>query len=285
MSLHEEVRAAVEASLRAGGNDCAVGREHGLSRTSVRQIRKRLGIAPKSKSDPSYRPLPADTLAAIDARFAAGDYDKVIARAIGVSLYRVRQRRAELGLPSFRPGDNGRLDGMPNGGKPRVENWEEKLRAGLKRGEGNTVLAQRLHMCSKQIARLRAEWGFPMFDRRKHRQANATYAGRDPLYARILAALSRAAPSVREDAAQEMYVAILLGDLREADIERLAMRFSGRQIATYTHRWSAMSLDEMRGFEGDGFSLHAVLPDDGALAAMEIAHMRALATKFGAIAS
>lgn len=83
----------------------------------------------------------------------------------------------------------------------------------------------------------------------------------NPLHARIMSAIGRALPpDLTDDAASEMWLAMLEGRLKIDQIEAQARRFRGRAIADYASRYGPTSLDE--DLTGDGFRLLDVLRDD-----------------------
>lgn len=286
----EATIAKIDDAIRAGGNDCAIGRSCGVSRTTVRKRRKAIGVAPLPLG--SYRngafPAPdAATFALIDERLAAGDYDKVIARTLDVSLYRVRRRRAELGIPFYTPGCNGGKFGA----NVLTDIDEPLMRSLFDKGETSRAIARAIGISERSVNRRRHRWGYPMADRRFYGNQWTADSGApacmrpeaNPVYAKIKEALSHVRDTtIRDDAAQDMFVDWLAGDLPEEDFARRARRYSGRVISSYANRWGPQSLDETLGVDNEGFTLHALLPDHAAAAAMEVAHMRALASNFGA---
>ncbi|WP_132907215.1 helix-turn-helix domain-containing protein [Sphingomonas sp. BK235] len=83
----------------------------------------------------------------------------------------------------------------------------------------------------------------------------------NPTHARIMSAIGRALPpDLTDDAASDMWLAMLEGRLSVEQIEAQARRFRGRVIADYASRYGPTSMDE--DLTGDGFRLLDVLRDD-----------------------
>lgn len=83
----------------------------------------------------------------------------------------------------------------------------------------------------------------------------------NPLHAKIMAAIGRALPpDLIDDAASEMWLAVLEGRLSVAQIEAQARRYRRQAIASYASRFGPTSLDE--DLTGDGFRLVEMVRDE-----------------------
>jgi hypothetical protein len=93
--------------------------------------------------------------------------------------------------------------------------------------------------------------------------------GCDPHYASILSALPRGMdPSLADDAAQDAYLAMLEGRLKEADSSSGVRKFANSNYGRFANKWGNLSLDEPIGDEGRTYA--DALEDPAALEAFEL---------------
>jgi len=96
------------------------------------------------------------------------------------------------------------------------------------------------------------------------REGKAYYGPRaDPMIANLLQAIGRhVPPEIADDAAQDMQIDLLTGDLAPDQIKTHARRYINRVWENYTSRYKTCSLHEDLG--DDGFTLLNVLRDESA---------------------
>lgn len=84
----------------------------------------------------------------------------------------------------------------------------------------------------------------------------------DPALERIRKAVGRALPrDIADDAAADLYLAVLSGSLALDKIEAEARRFGNRVLDQFASRFGPRSLDEELG-DSDGFRMIDLIPDD-----------------------
>lgn len=253
--MNEATIAAIDAALRSGLNDCAVVRSVGTSRTTVRRRRRELGLKPFAQGVGhifTRSPITDEQAAAIDAAILVGQYDKVIARALDVTIYHVRKRRALLGVPFFKPGDNGGGQTLP------TQRREPKPRVRTR----GTASKSKTKVSSAPID-------------------NPAY--RCALYARVAKAIGHRMPAdIRDDAISDIVLLVLSGQLSEDQIERDARKLSNKTLGRWSTRFGPKSLDEGRGDDrADDFNLYHLIASPEQAEMMRLAELTALAEKMG----
>ena len=124
-------------------SDAELGREYGLSRERIRQIRSKYGIA-SHDTTPDW--------ASVEARLGV-DTDESIAKTLGVTAQVVRRRRKDLGIPKTPISEAERQLDVRN---DVVSNWRDLLGQ-----QTDYKLAQTWGLPIPTIQRLRRKLGRP----------------------------------------------------------------------------------------------------------------------------
>lgn len=166
-----------------------------------------------------------------------GRSNKSIARELGISFTSVGTIRAKFGIAPF-------VVPVPMLSLKKVKPFFDK-------GMADTDIAARFNCNKSTVRRLRIKAAIPPIDysswaTKSYSQHSIMKPTADYLYAKIVDALRSNDPNIRDDAAQDLYVAVLSGEILESDIKRVADKFSGRVFAQYptTSRFGERSLDE-----------------------------------------
>lgn len=93
------------------------------------------------------------------------------------------------------------------------------------------------------------------------------FGGKNSVEQGMLARIRRAipgymSPADREDAASDLFMAVMSGAIPIDEIEKAAKKFGNRVIEQYASKWGARSLDEELGDNGDGFTMMDLIRDD-----------------------
>jgi len=192
------------------------------------------------------------------ALWNAGKSNREIARLLGLDPSTISRWRSKRGLPSR----TGR-------GVPHPPEIRAKVEALLLTGKATRQVAEALGLTKSYVSDVRKKMApddrlLPHGGQRGCRMAkdNPLSPFTDALYARIAAAVPYGIPAdLRDDIISEVYVAILEGELAEADIERTMSKSIGKGYSRHASMFGPLSLDQQRGSDDDGFTLMQFVAD------------------------
>jgi hypothetical protein len=243
-----------------GLTDGSIAQKMRCTKTTVKLWRKKHGLPSRHLSKPEGSAAGPATYRLL---YAQGLCDVDIAARAGAARQTVFVWRHRQGLPANLPWGSNQ--------KRRFELLPDAVAA-----QG---LYRRLYSDEAMAAQLRASVKAVRRWRRDHRlsahppgamgtTASAAPAYRDPLFARIAAALGRwLTPDQKDDAIQNLYVAVLLGEVREDQIEAKAARYGQAVVNDFASRWGPRSMDEK--LTDEGLTLAELLADPSATFEME----------------
>lgn len=221
-----------------GLRDGEIAERVGVHRTTIRQWRGDRGLLNNVSraADARYMPL-----------YERGYTDRAIAREIGVDRVSVRQWRRTRGLPSHKPTDV-TLSEEQNAARMMLYSF----------GYSDRRIAKEQGITATPVLMWRRARGLPPNDAR--RGVKSTPA---KVLDRIRRALPRyLSPADRDDAAGDLYLAVMSGAIPIGEIERRAGKFGNAVADSFSSKWGARSLDEDIGKDGDGFRMIDLVRDD-----------------------
>lgn len=260
-----------EQLYRQGMSDRAIARAVGRDHTTIRDWRKRQGLPSNGRPlrDPAVRRL-ADAEARLrkevwhrareerERRFrqgyAMGLGDKKLAQFVGVSenaALNWRQRRA---LPSNNP-DRAHLSPEARAARMLLYSF----------GYSDARIAKEQRVRRSTIERWRAVLKLPA--NRAYAWDKTTRARRGAESKQLIARIKRALPAYlspadRDDAAGDLFMAVMSGKIPIGEIEKRATRFGNTVINAYASKFGPRSLNEELGDDGDGFTMIDMIADE-----------------------
>lgn len=263
----ERLSAALDA-LRAGAWIKDAARDHHVDQKRLRRARNDAGIPRKQPKNGRGGDHRGKLTVARDYQgsYDLGGTDREIGERIGATENMVYHWRTTRGLPSRHV-------------------WKEAAFPALySRGLSDDAIAARAGCGATNVRRWRKKLGLETKGvGRGGGQGGAgpvSFIWRSDLYRRVSAAISPyLAPDVRDDAISDLIVAVLSGDIAEAEVEARARKFASRAVAQWASRFGALSLDEDR--DGEGWTRYAGLPCERATSAHRIVELSILARRMG----
>ncbi|WP_426263008.1 hypothetical protein [Sphingomonas sp. PWP1-2] len=227
----------------AGKNDVEIALAVGVSRPAIFQWRKCRGLLAIPCTYGNAH-LSAERRAARQQAYDEGLNDREIGERVGQKGLRVGEWRKANNLPSS-------VERFPN--RPRGQTAEKIAELTARRALYDK------RMTDNQIAKMtgRSVGGISNWRAKHHLPRNPeppphAYVRTDPTLQRIRRAIGRmVAPDIADDAASDMYVALLTGDVQPHEIERRARTFAFRSLRQFADRWGNRSLDMAVGWEGN----------------------------------
>ncbi|WBO22321.1 SbmA/BacA-like family transporter [Sphingomonas abietis] len=256
----------------------------GRGLTSIREWRQRRGlpanVPPPREKMPDlasdFQPTPRKSygrrgcvsgaiLTAHEAQYqqgyALGLSDKKLAEFVGVAERSAFSWRRRRGLPSNNP-DRAHLSPEARAARMLLYSF----------GYSDARVAREQGVSPSAIERWRGVLKLPA--NRAHRWDKTTRCRGSRESTDVLTRIKRAlpgylSPADRDDAASNLYMAVMSGGIPIAEIERRAKKFGNAVIGEYASKFGARSLNEDISTDGDGFTLMDTLVDESSSSWLE----------------
>lgn len=243
--LSDEVHARRLAHYQRGLIDKEIAELEGLNARAIFHWRKR-----NSLSTNFIRKFPAGDREFL-ALYNSGLGDRQIGRRAGFAEATVSKWRKRRGLPTHHP-EKAHLTVEMRAARMLLYSFGySDGRIAKEQGVGPTAVAR-----WRKVLRLPVN-NVPRVSRSRRQDEP------QKLLARIRRAMpSYMSPADRDDAASDLYLAVMSGAIPVEEIERRAKSVGNKVLKTFADKWGARSLDEEIGDDGDGFRMIDLIRDD-----------------------